>query len=79
MTEGSGIGDTIAFRVVRQILDHIYGSDQVMEDEDFLSIFRTFVNLGGKWEHLLNGSPADMNRLMDVLKAYVKTRTNVKG
>ena len=75
----SGISDTVSYKITRQIVDHIYGSDQEMTDDDFMALFRTFHNLGGSWENLIGGAPADMDRLMDVIKAFVKVKNGNIG
>lgn len=69
----SGIKDLVSYRIVRQILDHIY-TDQEMTEKDFLGIFRTFQDLGNKWEYVIQGDPKSIHALMEVLKAFVKIK-----
>ena len=73
----SGLRDTIAYRIVRQILDHVY-PDQKMTNPEFMSIFRTFSDVGGSWEDLIVGSPKSYEMLMDVLKAFVKVKNTIR-
>lgn len=51
----AGVKDTVAFRVIRQITDHTWGSEFDLSDEDVVRICRTFSSRGGLWESLLGG------------------------
>lgn len=75
----SGVSDIISYKITRQIMDHIYGNDQEMTDEDFMALFRTFHSLGGSWESIIDGSPPDMDLLMDIIKAFVKVKNGTIG
>jgi hypothetical protein len=74
-----GIRDAISFRIVRQILDHVYGSEQEMTDRDFVRLSRTFQSLGGRWEFVVRGDPGSFASLMDVIKAFVKVKKTLAG
>lgn len=67
-----GTKDTVAFKICRQILDHIYGNEQEFDGSDFLCVHKTFTSIGGSWEDVVNGDPKSLHLLMDVLAAFVK-------
>ena len=54
----AGVKDTAAYRIIRQVTDHTWGSDSDLSDDDVVFICRTFSSHGGSWESLLSG---DMN------------------
>jgi hypothetical protein len=62
--------DTIAYRVVSQIIDHMYGDLLQLDDSGFLIIIRAFWTYGGSWERLIMGNPADVNLLKDLVDSY---------
>ncbi len=68
------VKDTIAFRIVRQILDHVYGNDQKMDDEEFVHLYRTFVRLGGSWEAVVRGDINGFDLLESLVAAFVKVK-----
>jgi hypothetical protein len=50
-----GVKDTAAYRIIRQITDHTWGSDVDYSDEDVVSLCRGFSRRGGSWESLMSG------------------------
>ena len=75
--EDSGVSDTIAYRIVDQILSHIY-PDEEMSDGEFIKIYKAYINAGGSWESLVRGDSESFGLIMDVLKAFVKIRKKPK-
>lgn len=66
------VQDTIAYKIVRQILDHIFSSDFEMSDADFMGIYRAFINTGGSWQKLLAGSVAEFDRLKGLVRSFAE-------
>lgn len=50
-----GVKDTAAYRVIREMVDHTWGSEVELSDKDVLGICRSYASLGGSWESLLGG------------------------
>jgi len=59
----AGVKDTAAYRIIRQITDHTWGSDSDLSDEDVVTICRSFWARGGSWEALLGGDMASVGHL----------------
>jgi hypothetical protein len=72
--EGAGVKDTTAYRIVRQVMDHIYGPDEKTSGKDFVSVYRSFREGGGSWESLMAGDMASVKVLEDVLEDFVQAR-----
>jgi hypothetical protein len=70
----SGIKDTTAYKIIRQITDHIWGSDEKYEDSDVVAICRIFTSRNGSWESLMGGSMKDTICLEESIEAFVKYR-----
>lgn len=51
----AGVKDTVAYRIIRQVTDHTWGSEFDLSDEDVVFICRSFSASGGLWESLLGG------------------------
>jgi hypothetical protein len=58
-----GIRDTTAYRIIRQIIDHTWGSDIELEDPEIINICQSFHRLGGSWEQLMNGDISNFTYL----------------
>lgn len=67
----------VSFRIIRQILDHIYGSDVEMTVKDFEAINNSFVKFGGSWEAVIKGSPSHINKLISTLADFVKVKNTL--
>lgn len=63
----AGVKDTVAYRVIRQVTDHTWGSDTDLSDWDVVAICRSFASRGALWEGLLGG---DM-RCVEALEASI--------
>jgi len=72
--DGSGVKDTTAYKIIRQMTDHIWGSDEELEDEDVVAICRLFTHRGGLWQSLMDGAMNDAIRLEKAIESVVKYR-----
>lgn len=72
-----GVSDTISYKVVDQILSHVY-PDESMSDEDFLRIYRGYMSCGGSWKGLIQGDPKCFELISKCLKSFIKIRNNPK-
>lgn len=70
----TGIKDTTAYKIVRQIMDHVYGEDEKLSSKDFVAIFKIYLNRGGSWEGLMDGDMRNVKIIEDVLQAFVNYR-----
>lgn len=71
---GTSLSGTAAYRVIRQVLDHVWGPDEDLEDEDLISISKAFKEAGGSWENLMSGDMASIGKLEDAIESHVQTR-----
>lgn len=72
------ITDTAAFRISRQIMDHIYGDDEKMDGDEFGYVAKEFGKRGGSWEGLMSGSMASVTVLEDSIASLVNLRRIAK-
>lgn len=72
--KSSGVKDTTAYKIVRQIVDHVYGSDEKISGEDFVFVHHAYIADGGSWEKLMAGDMGCVKILEDVLERFVKDR-----
>ncbi|OPZ37450.1 MAG: hypothetical protein BWY99_01869 [Synergistetes bacterium ADurb.BinA166] len=66
--------DTTAYKVVRQIVDHVHGPDEKVSDGEMIDIHRAFGQAGGSWEALMAGDMGSVEILEDVLDAFMQLR-----
>lgn len=59
-----------ANRLIRQVVDHSFGSDLLVEPNDYLAIRTTFRSLKGEWQEVLQGSPKHLDILKQVVTAW---------
>ncbi len=69
-----GVKDTVAYKIVRQITDHVYGSDTKLSNEDFVRIFHDYRVRGGSWERLMNGDMGCVKIIEDSIDAFMDNR-----
>jgi hypothetical protein len=74
MMKEPGIKDTTAFKIVRQITDHVYGPETKISDEDFVHIFHDYGTRGGSWERLMDGDMGCVKIVEDAIDSFVKGR-----
>ena len=72
--EDPGVKDTAAYKIVRQVMDHIYGADEKTSGKEFVDIYHRFHSDGGSWECLMDGDMNSVKILEDVLEDFVQTR-----
>lgn len=72
----SGVRDTTAYKIIRQMTDHIWGADEKLDDETVLAICRLFASRGGEWESLVSGSMEEAVRLEEAIGAVVRFKRN---
>jgi len=75
--DNAGVADTIAYRIVDQIFGHIF-PDEKFSESDFMKIYRGYIKIGGSWESLVHGELDSFNKMMGILKAFVKIRKHPK-
>ncbi len=73
-----GIKDTTAYKITRQIMDHVYGSDEKLSNKEFLAVYELFNQRGGSWDALMDDSMDDIVKLEECLESFVKYRNTVK-
>jgi len=74
--DDASVKDTVAYGIVRQLLDHIWGSEVELSDSEFLDVYKTYMSMGGSWEQLIKGSMDKFDLLKDVLESYVDIKSN---
>lgn len=70
----AGVKDTTAYKISRQIMDHVYGEDEEISDQDFVNIYHDFHRRGGSWQALMDGDMKSVKCIEDVLDDLVKSR-----
>lgn len=70
----AGVKDTTAYTISRQIMDHIYGDDEEMSNEDFIGLYHDFHRRGGSWQALMDGDMRSVKIIEDALDCLVKSR-----
>jgi hypothetical protein len=74
----SAVKNTVAFRIVRQIVDHVYGADEKISPEEFLNVYRIFNGAGGSWEGLIDGDMKSVAILEGALDRFIRFRNTMK-
>ena len=69
-----GVKDTVAYKIVRQITDHVYGPDTKISNEEFVHIFHDYGSRGGSWESLMNGDMGCVKIIEDSIDQFIKNR-----
>jgi hypothetical protein len=69
-----GVKDTTAFKIVRQITDHVYGPDTEISDDDFVNLFRSYGSKGGSWERLMAGDIKCVKIIEEVIDGFMNNR-----
>ncbi len=68
------VKDTTAYKIVRQITDHVYGPDEKLSPEDFVKIYHDYGSRGGSWEKLMDGDMGCVKIIEDSIDTFVKGR-----
>ena len=69
-----GVKDTVAYKIVRQVTDHVYGPDTKLSNEDFVKLFHDYGTRGGSWERLMDGDMGCVKILEDAIDAFIENR-----
>lgn len=69
-----GPKDTTAYKIVRQIADHVYGPDEKLSDDEFMGIFNDYGRRGGSWERLMDGDMGCVKIIEDAIDSFMETR-----
>ena len=72
------VKQTVAYKIVGQIVDHVYGSDEKIEPDEFLHVYRIFNGAGGSWEGLIRGDMRSVALLEGALDRFIKWRKTFK-
>jgi hypothetical protein len=70
----SVVKETIAYKIVRQIVDHVWG-DEDLSDREFLSICAGFRLRGGSWEAVVRGDMRSVEALEDSIDSFMEARS----
>jgi hypothetical protein len=74
----AGVKDTAAYRISRQIMDHMYGSDEKMSNKDFVGLYADFHRRGGSWKAIMEGDMRSVKHIEDSIECLVKSRNTGK-
>jgi len=74
----AGLKDTTAYKIVRQITDHIYGPDEKLSSKDFVQLYSMYRSAGGSWEKLMDGDIGCVKIIEDVLDEFMQNRQMAK-
>ena len=72
--EDAGIKQTTAYRVIRQVIDHTWGSDEELDDSDIVTVCKNFRDQKGSWKNLLDGEVESFNKLEKALTVFFHNR-----
>lgn len=72
------VKQTLAYRIVRQIVDHVYGSDETVSPEEFLHVYHVFNGAGGSWEAVVNGDMHAVALLEGAIDRFLKWRNTMR-
>ena len=78
MDDESAVKQTVAYRIVRQIVDHVYGPDEKVSPEEFLHVYRIFNGAGGSWRELIGGDMRSVAILEGALERFIKWRNTFR-
>jgi hypothetical protein len=66
--------DTAAYKIVRQVINHSWGSDEDLNEEELNTVSRNFHENGGSWERLMDGDAGAVDILEDVIDDIINRR-----
>lgn len=75
--ESAGVKDTTAYKITRQVMDHVYGEDEKMSSDEFVAVFHMYLGRQGTWQGIMDGDMKNVKILEDVLEAFVNYRRAV--
>jgi len=68
------VKDTAAYRVIRQVVDHTWGSDEDLDDKEIVSLCHDFKELGGTWKGIMDGDMECVKALEDAIDSHIRFR-----
>jgi len=68
------VKDTAAYRIIRQVVDHTWGSDEKLDDDEVVSLCRDFKDLGGTWRGIMDGDMGCVKALENAIDAHIRFR-----
>lgn len=74
----SPVKQTVAWKIVKQIVDHVYGSKEKLDDAEFLHVYRIFCGAGGSWEAVMAGDLDEIVRLEGSIERFLKWRNTMR-
>lgn len=74
----SPVKQTVAYRIVGQFVDHIYGHDEKVSEEEFIHVFRIFMGAGGSWEAIIDGDMRSVALLEGALDRFIRWRNTFR-
>lgn len=78
MPTSAGITDTAAYRVIRQVIDHVFDPDISVEEEDVIGICDIFRDLEGSWEQLMDGDSTEYQKLENAIESRLNCKALAK-
>ncbi len=69
-----GVKNTVAYKIIRQMTDHIWGSDEELEDSDVIAILQLFQSRNQSWQALINGSMDSAVELEECIEIVIKSK-----
>jgi hypothetical protein len=66
--------DTAAYKIVRQVVNHTWGSDEDISEEELVIISKKFHANGGSWQRLMDGDIKSVNILEEVIDELINNR-----
>ena len=69
-----GLKDTAAWHVIEQLLEHVWGSDEDLDDEETLVVCKLFHKSGGKWRGIMDGDPRHVEILEECINNMLQAR-----
>jgi hypothetical protein len=75
--ERAGVKDTTAYKITRQVMDHVYGDDEKLSSDEFVAVFNMYLGRKGSWEGIMAGDMKNVEILEGVLESFVNYRRAV--
>lgn len=75
---GFDIKDTAAYKVVDQMVSHMWPSAS-WEEKDLVCVYRLFSQRGFSWEGIMIGEPCQLKALEDAISDYMNYRDIIEA
>lgn len=75
---GFSLRNTAAYKVVDQLVSHMYGSAE-WEEKDLVCVYRLFCRRRGSWEGIMRGDSSQFRILETVIGDYLNYRDIMKA